>query len=73
MRAGWIRLSAPGANTEWGEFVYEPNGANVSHCGHPTANYPYLVVTRDGRYVLAPNGRAFRLLKDAMAAAEGLA
>jgi hypothetical protein len=72
MRAGWVRLSPQGANTEWGHFVYTPNGADVSHCGHPTANYPYLLVAGDGRTILAPNGRAFHNLKAAMEAAEKL-
>lgn len=47
----------------------------VHHCGHPTAIWPYYI-TRDadgrGDMTLAPNGRGFRLLTDAKAAAVAL-
>ena len=47
-----------------------PTGVRVEHCGHPTANYPYALILPDGSLVLAPNGRAFKYLKDAKRAAE---
>lgn len=42
----------------------------VRHCGHPTALWPYYGLRPDGSMILAPNGRAFRLLADAQAAVE---
>jgi len=42
----------------------------IEHCGHPTANNPYLLVTPEGRKVLQPNGRAWRLLSAAKEQAE---
>lgn len=38
-RPGWTRLSRPGAYTCHGHWRYEPNGCEVLHCGHPTANW----------------------------------
>lgn len=37
---------------------------SIHHCGHQTANYPYYGIAF-GERVLAPNGRGFRLLRDA--------
>jgi len=43
-------------------------GWRVEHCGHPTAHFPYLVVSPDGTAHKNPQtGRAFRHLKTAKA------
>ena len=47
---------------------FERAGYIVRHCGHPTALFPWYGIRPDGSYVLAPNGRAFRLLRDALEA-----
>lgn len=66
----WERLSAPG--DKCGAYWRHESGWSVRHCGHPTANYPYYgIPPRDGEeMLLAPNGRGFRLLKDALRAVE---
>lgn len=47
---------------------------DVEHCGHPTAQFPYLVRRRsDGQAIIAPNGLAFQYLTHAKSAAERLA
>ncbi len=43
--------------------VHVASGWSVEHCGHPTANFPYLVWSADGERHLAPNGRGFQNLK----------
>ncbi|PLW99203.1 MAG: hypothetical protein C0591_03185 [Marinilabiliales bacterium] len=43
-------------------------GGFVQHCGHPTANYPYIGSNARGETILAENGRGFRLLIDAQVA-----
>jgi len=43
-------------------YTHTPSGWTVEHCGHPTANYPYLIYTPAGERILAPNGRAWRNL-----------
>jgi hypothetical protein len=42
----------------------------VIHCGHPTALWPYYIVTPAGETVLAPSGRGFRYLAVAKAEVE---
>ena len=42
----------------------------VEHCGHMTANWPYIAVTPDGECLKAPSGHAFRTLKQAKASVE---
>lgn len=41
---------------------------SVSHCGHPTAIWPYHGTRPDGSMILSPNGRGFQFLADAKAA-----
>ena len=42
------------------------SGWAVEHCGHPTANFPYVAFDPDGRMHTNPNnGRGFRHLVDA--------
>jgi hypothetical protein len=70
VRAGWTRLSPRGALTCLGEFRHDATGTRVAHCGHPTALWPYLVTTADGRSYVAPNSRGFVHLATAMQAVE---
>lgn len=42
----------------------------ISHCGHPTALWPYYLTDTQGRMILAPNGQGFQTLASASAAAE---
>lgn len=56
--------------TCFGHWRHEPTGAEISHCGHPTAIWPYLATAADGRDYVAPNGRGFRTLAIAMEAVE---
>lgn len=45
------------------EYLHRPSGWIVCHCGHPTANYPYYIVTPNGGvHIYAPNGRGFQNL-----------
>jgi hypothetical protein len=44
------------------------DGYHVEHCGHPTANRPYVGYTPDGSAILTPNRLGFRLLADAQLA-----
>lgn len=39
-----------------------PSGWQIRHCGHPTANYPYYILTPE-QIILAPNGRGFMRLE----------
>lgn len=44
--------------------VHTRSGWQVRHCGHPTANFPYLIVTSDGEQLVNPvNGRGFQRLE----------
>lgn len=70
-RPGWRKISPAGLPTCFGAFKHE-NGCQVEHCGHPTAIWPYLLVTPDGRMLVAQNGRGFRNLTLAMEAAEAI-
>lgn len=70
-RAGWTRLSAPGSKLDacWAHT----SGWQASHCGHPTANYPWsLRDPRTGKMTVSQNGYAFRTLEGAMRAAEAV-
>ena len=66
---GWEKVS-----TEWpGKWLHE-SGWRVHHCAHPTAMWPYAIHDGNGNLIhIAPNGRAFRLLIQAMRAVEELA
>jgi hypothetical protein len=69
----------PGSSTVEGRDVkggrWELTGTAfvVLHCGHPTALWPYYGLKPDGRMILAPNGRGFRFLKDALSATAAVA
>ena len=43
--------------------VHARTGLRIEHCGHPTANFPYVIYSRDGERTLAPNGRGFQRLE----------
>jgi hypothetical protein len=45
-------------------------GYSVQHCGHPTANWPYVGWAPNGAMILAPNGQGFARLKEAKATVE---
>lgn len=63
-RPGWTRLSLPGSKTSQ-RWVHDASGWHVEHCGHPTANWPYVVLDAEGRLRAASNGRCHRTLRDA--------
>jgi hypothetical protein len=66
-RIGWTRLRG-GCGGAW---VHDASGAEVHHCGHPTANWPYCgVLPGDEKMVLGENGRGFQLLELAQRAVE---
>jgi hypothetical protein len=46
----------------WATYIHRPSGWTVHHCGHPTANFPYYILTPAGDRILAPNGRGFQRL-----------
>ena len=46
------------------------SGFEVRHCGHPTANWPYYVLSTAGEMFVHPCGYAFRLLAEAQDAVE---
>lgn len=59
---GWKR-SNPGAYPPTFEHV---DGWHLQHCGHPTANFPYMLYTPEGAAVTAPNGRGFQNVNSAV-------
>lgn len=63
-RPGWTRLSEPGSKTSQ-QWVHDASGWHVEHCGHPTANWPYVVLDADGRLQVGDHGRCHRTLRDA--------
>lgn len=50
--------------------TYELNGWIIEHCGHPTANFPYMLYDPDGKPMVASNGRAHQTLAAAKQFAE---
>jgi hypothetical protein len=46
----------------WAYYTHRPSGWTIHHCGHPTANFPYYILTPAGDRILAPNGRGFQRL-----------
>lgn len=66
----WTKI----ATNACGKGTYKSDcGWIIQHCGHPTANYPYMLYTPDGRPQLAANGRAHQNLAAAKAAATAAA
>jgi hypothetical protein len=56
---------------QWGKAHLHRFGEwTVEHCGHPTALFPWSIVSPAGAFIPAPNGRAWRHLKDAKAEVE---
>lgn len=68
-RAGWTRTREGVYGSCGAEWTHD-SGWRVTHCGHPTANYPFLAWSPQGMRMLHPSGRAFARLRDAQAAAE---
>lgn len=71
LQADWERFGGH-LNSTCGSQHRHKSGYVVQHCGHPTANYPYYIITPAGEMVLAENGRGFRLLADAKKKVEEL-
>ena len=46
----WTRLPGPAGSTCGAAWLH-PTGARVTHCGHPTALYPYQAFRADGSLV----------------------
>lgn len=57
----WERIDG-GHSKLTATYRHNPNGWTVHHCGHPTANFPYYLLTPSGSRLLAPNGRGFQTL-----------
>lgn len=51
-------------------FELGGTGFTVQHCGHPTALWPWYGTDPEGLMILAPNGRGFQYLKDALLSTE---
>jgi hypothetical protein len=68
----WIRRSGSLGKLD---TVHEhpSSGFTIHHCGHPTANFPYYILTPGGERILAPNGRGFMRLSVAKNFIEALA
>jgi hypothetical protein len=43
-------------------YLHQATGCSIHHCGHPTANFPYYILTAAGERILAENGRGFMRL-----------
>jgi hypothetical protein len=60
----------------YGEWRHTSGNYVIQHCGHPTANYPYMILARqaDGnaRPIIASYGRGFRKLAWAQDAVRAL-
>ena len=67
---GWTRKPSPYGKGTCGAKHIHVSGHKVIHCGHPTALWPYYIVTPTGETVFAPNGRGFKHLAAAKAEAE---
>jgi hypothetical protein len=68
----WIHLSGPGEKCG-GAWLHH-SGWEVHHCGHPTANWPYYLVSPKNRrrIVIAHSGRGFKTLAAAQTVVKGL-
>lgn len=67
---GWTRLSDPKAPKTQTRFRHR-SGWVVSHCGHPTANYPYAARHEDeDALVVSNSGHGFTDLEDAFSQVE---
>jgi hypothetical protein len=62
-RAGWRRLRPPGNKLDQ-QWEHIASGAQVIHCGHPTALRPWYCVDAEGKFITQ---QKFRLLSDAKA------
>lgn len=60
--AVWERYGRKGV-TCGARHLHVPSGMVVTHCGHPTANFPYYIETPAGESIYAPNGRGFQRLQ----------
>jgi len=69
---GWRRLSAPGnkCGARWRHW----SGWEVHHCGHPTANWPYLLLNpKNHTMFVSANGLGFKTLAAAQGVVAGIA
>lgn len=59
--AGWIctQPAAAEAHGKTGAWYDTTTGWRVSHCGHPTALWPYTLHDPAGRCIVAHSGRGF--------------
>jgi len=68
----WERWGGGGIMGQKGAvYLHIPSGWQVRHCMHPTANFPYYILTPDGP-VFAANGRGFQRLELAQQHLENL-
>lgn len=66
-RVGWTRNDA---RSKTAAVYTHTSGWRVVHCGHPTALWPYYLLSPEGLELVASNGHGFRLLVDAQVAVE---
>lgn len=66
----WEREFGPGRrHGSWHLWIDGEHKGSVTHCGHPTANWPYYAqLVGSEEMILARNGRGFPLLKEAQSA-----
>jgi hypothetical protein len=74
-RQGWTKIASGGRGSKVGVYKHEQSGWTVSHCGHPTANWPYYLTAPKehelaGLCIVSFNGKGFRLLVAAQTAVE---
>lgn len=54
----WRRVD--GGQGKLGSTYQDGRGYTIQHCGHPTANWPYMLYGPDELMIMAPNGKCWQ-------------
>lgn len=67
--ATWRKIAGDPLGGKFVTYQHPASNWRIQHCGHPTANYPYYLISPAGLHpIVSENGRAFRNLCAAKAA-----
>lgn len=69
----WRKIAGDPLGGKFVTYQHPASNWRIQHCGHPTALWPYYLISPDGLHpIVSHNGRGFRNLAASKAAVESI-